>query len=102
MNNPDNIVLNECQKEAFKKICSFIKGGSAKVFILKGFAGTGKTTIIRTVVNYMEKSNVKYSLLASTGRAAKILSNISGCDAKTIHNEIYGYSRLNVDTDKIK
>ncbi len=102
MNKTDNIVLNECQKDAFKKICSFINGKSAKVFILKGFAGTGKTTIIRTVVNYMEKRSINYSLMASTGRAAKILSNISGCDAKTVHNEIYGYSRLNVDTDKIK
>lgn len=60
-----------------------------EVFMLKGFAGTGKTTIIGTLVNHLWRTTRKSVLLAPTGRAAKVISNYSGRGAHTIHRHIY-------------
>src|SRR5690606_23847282 len=60
-----------------------------EVFMLKGFAGTGKTTIIGTLVNQLWQTKRKSVLLAPTGRAAKVISNYSGRGAHTIHRHIY-------------
>lgn len=59
------------------------------LFLLKGFAGTGKTTIISTIVNVLWQTGKKSVLLAPTGRAAKVLANYSGKEASTIHKKIY-------------
>ncbi len=59
------------------------------IFLLKGFAGTGKTTIIGTLVKNLWKVKHSFSLLAPTGRAAKVISNYSGKEAFTIHRKIY-------------
>ncbi|TRZ42896.1 ATP-dependent DNA helicase [Robertkochia solimangrovi] len=59
------------------------------IFILKGYAGTGKTTIIGTLVNNLWKTMKKSVLLAPTGRAAKVISGYSGRTAFTIHKHIY-------------
>ena len=60
-----------------------------EIFVLKGFAGTGKTTVISTVVNSLIDIKIKYVLLAPTGRAAKVISNYSDKPAFTIHKKIY-------------
>jgi len=60
-----------------------------KVMIVKGYAGTGKTTIVSTLVNVLESMGRKSVLLAPTGRAAKVLSAYSGKNAYTIHKRIY-------------
>ena len=60
-----------------------------EVFLLKGYAGTGKTTIIGTLVKNLWKAQKSFSLLAPTGRAAKVISNYSGKEAFTIHKKIY-------------
>ena len=59
------------------------------MFLLKGYAGTGKTTLIGTLVNNLSKAKLKSVLLAPTGRAAKVISNYSGRHAQTIHRHIY-------------
>lgn len=59
------------------------------IFVLKGFAGTGKTTIIGTIVAHLWKTKKSAVLLAPTGRAAKVISNYSGKEAFTIHKKIY-------------
>ncbi|WP_435262838.1 ATP-dependent DNA helicase [Tenacibaculum sp. nBUS_03] len=59
------------------------------LFVLKGYAGTGKTTTISTVVNNLWKAGKKAVLLAPTGRAAKVISGYSGKQAYTIHKKIY-------------
>ncbi|WP_321520051.1 AAA family ATPase [uncultured Bacteroides sp.] len=59
------------------------------VFILRGYAGTGKTTLVSAVVRTMMKLEQKAILLAPTGRAAKVLSVYSGHPAFTIHKKIY-------------
>ncbi|MFD0761978.1 ATP-dependent RecD-like DNA helicase [Lutibacter aestuarii] len=59
------------------------------LFIIKGYAGTGKTTTISTVVNNLWKIGKKAVLLAPTGRAAKVISGYSNRQAFTIHKKIY-------------
>jgi ATP-dependent exoDNAse (exonuclease V) alpha subunit len=74
----------------FQKIADFILNSTSDdIFILKGYAGTGKTTIISTVINNLADVNMKAVLLAPTGRAAKVISNYSGKPAYTIHKRIY-------------
>ncbi|QLE02966.1 AAA family ATPase [Galbibacter sp. BG1] len=60
-----------------------------ELFLLKGFAGTGKTTIIGSLVTNLWKTLKKSVLLAPTGRAAKVITNYSGTTAHTIHKHIY-------------
>jgi exodeoxyribonuclease-5 len=58
-------------------------------FILKGYAGTGKTTLISALVKVLPRLKLKSVLLAPTGRAAKVITNYSGKKAFTIHKKIY-------------
>ncbi len=60
-----------------------------ELFLLKGYAGTGKTTLIGCLVKNLWKSKMKSVLMAPTGRAAKVMSNYSGTQALTIHKKIY-------------
>jgi len=60
-----------------------------KVFIVKGFAGTGKTSLISALVKSLETVRIRTMLLAPTGRAAKVLSAYAGRNAFTIHRKIY-------------
>lgn len=95
MGKEKTIVLNEGQKAALDKIMAFIRDDSGpRVFILKGYAGTGKTTMINKVISFLETRNINYGLLASTGRAAKILGDVTGRSANTIHSEIYRFHGL--------
>lgn len=74
----------------FQMISGFVDSSSRyDIFILKGYAGTGKTTIISTVVNHLRQIAKNPVLLAPTGRAAKVISNYSGKQAFTIHKKIY-------------
>lgn len=78
------------QNELLNDLTNFIfEDNNSSLFILKGYAGTGKTTIISTVVNNLWKAGRKAVLLAPTGRAAKVISNYSGKQALTIHKKIY-------------
>jgi len=74
----------------FQKIADFILNATSDdIFVLKGYAGTGKTTIISTVIHNLQEINMKAVLLAPTGRAAKVIGNYSGKPAHTIHKRIY-------------
>ncbi|MFS4467735.1 ATP-dependent DNA helicase [Maribacter sp. 2210JD10-5] len=78
------------QEVVLQKLAAFILGDKKdEVFLLKGFAGTGKTTLIGTVVNSLWKARMKSVLMAPTGRAAKVMSNYSNTQAFTIHRKIY-------------
>lgn len=59
------------------------------VYVLKGYAGTGKTSMISAYVNTLKQSSTKFVLLAPTGRAAKVLSHYTGYQAHTVHRYIY-------------
>ena len=74
----------------FQKIAEFATNENQdEIFVLKGYAGTGKTTVISTIVNQLKEINKKYVLLAPTGRAAKVIANYSEKPAHTIHKRIY-------------
>jgi len=60
-----------------------------KAFVLKGYAGTGKTSFVRSLVKSLPTMNMQTILLAPTGRAAKVLQHYSGSQAFTIHKKIY-------------
>lgn len=60
--------------------------------VIRGYAGTGKTTSVSTLVNTIEAFGIHYVLIAPTGRAARVLSSYSGRPARTIHKHIY-YSK---------
>ena len=78
------------QQIALEKLANFVLSKEKdEVFLLKGFAGTGKTTLIGTVVHSLWKSQMKSVLMAPTGRAAKVMSNYSKTQAFTIHRKIY-------------
>ncbi len=78
------------QQALLDKLSSFIfDDNNDALFVLKGYAGTGKTTTISTVVNSLWKINKKAVLLAPTGRAAKVISGYAKKKAFTIHKKIY-------------
>ncbi|MBR7183259.1 MAG: AAA family ATPase [Alistipes sp.] len=61
----------------------------SKIFVLNGYAGTGKTSLIAAIVSALKYLEIKTILLAPTGRAAKVLSKYSSEKALTIHKRIY-------------
>jgi exodeoxyribonuclease-5 len=78
------------QQELFHLLVDFIfSKDKESLFLLKGYAGTGKTTTISTLVNNLWKAGKKAVLLAPTGRAAKVISGYSKRQAFTIHKKIY-------------
>ena len=78
------------QLNAIEQLTSFICSDKQfEIFLLSGFAGTGKTTLISTFVNTLSDFKIKSYLMAPTGRAAKVLSSYSGKRAHTIHRSIY-------------
>ncbi|MDO3627677.1 ATP-dependent RecD-like DNA helicase [Mucilaginibacter sp. BT774] len=78
------------QLELFDKLHEFlISDNGDECFILKGYAGTGKTTVVGALVKALKYYNYKSALLAPTGRAAKVITNYSGRKAFTIHKRIY-------------
>lgn len=83
-------LANPQQLYLFDKLQQFIANKDHQsCFILKGYAGTGKTTVISTLIKLLPKYQIKSVLLAPTGRAAKVLSQYSAKGASTIHRKIY-------------
>lgn len=81
----------EGQNQFFKKMDHFFfqEIEEKPVFILRGYAGTGKTSMISALVKVLPKFQMRSLLLAPTGRAAKVMSNYSKRNAYTIHKVIY-------------
>lgn len=80
----------ECQKLLISELAEYIISKKPdRTFIIKGFAGTGKTTVLGALVRTLDKLELKNILLAPTGRAAKVFSSYAGKSAYTIHKKIY-------------
>ncbi len=77
-----NIVLQQLAEFIFSK-------NKDSLYLLKGYAGTGKTTIVGAIVSNLWKAKMSAVLMAPTGRAAKVISNYSNKEAFTIHKKIY-------------
>lgn len=69
------------------------------LLLLKGYAGTGKTTLVGAVVRTLSELRAGYVLMASTGRAAKVFSRYSGFSAYTIHKKIYRQKNFSNELD---
>lgn len=93
--------LTDGQKNCLKKLVTFFNDSSAKVFILKGYAGTGKTTLLKGITKYLSEIGRNYSLHATTGRAAKVASNLSDKKVSTLHSLIYKFNDLGEDLDAV-
>ena len=86
---------NEGQMDLLDKLSSFITSQEPrKAFILRGYAGTGKTSIIAALVQSLKQLNQHFVLLAPTGRAAKVLGHYAEHPAYTIHKYIYRQKQL--------
>ena len=79
----------ECQDRLMRKIADFVTSDDSDILVVNGYAGTGKTTAISSVISTLKKYETKCVLLAPTGRAAKVLSSYAGQPAFTIHKHIY-------------
>jgi exodeoxyribonuclease-5 len=78
------------QRLALEKLSDFLfDGNNDSIFLLKGYAGTGKSSLVGAIVKTMNELKQKSVLLAPTGRAAKIFAVYSGQNAYTIHKKIY-------------
>ena len=78
-----------CQDSLLKTIADFVCSDDSDILVVNGYAGTGKTTAISSVITTMKQYHTKCVLLAPTGRAAKVLSSYAGQPAFTIHKHIY-------------
>ena len=95
----------DCQREMAEKVAEFITLDRPNiVFLLKGYAGTGKTTVLSALVRVLDTLKTKTVLLAPTGRASKVLSRYASKPATTIHKRIYrqksstdGYGKFGLD-----
>jgi len=95
------LILTDNQQQVLDALIEFIRDKESKIFILCGYAGTGKTTMMKVFIEELERRNLPFSLLASTGRAAKILSNATKHLSSTVHSLIYKFDDLNQNMDSL-
>lgn len=98
------------QKKIVEKLSEYLSDSDfSRIFVLNGYAGTGKTTLIAALVGALKELEIKPVLLAPTGRAAKVLAQYAHEKAFTIHKRIYrertaaDYERrfsLNLNTER--
>lgn len=90
---------NELQQETLQLLSRFLLEvvSQDRVFLLKGYAGTGKTSLVGALVKAMSEAGMKTVLMAPTGRAAKVFSSMAHKTALTIHKTIYRQRQFNVD-----
>jgi exodeoxyribonuclease V len=82
--------LTESQADMLNQLADYIVSEvNDRVFIIKGYAGTGKTTMINRLVKALDSFKIPSFLMAPTGRAAKVLMNYTGKSAYTVHKKIY-------------
>ena len=90
------ITLSDEQLSILSQINKWISNDN-QIAIISGRAGTGKTTLLKFIVKLLEKRKKTFSLLAPTGRAARVIEKKTGIGANTIHSAIYV-----LDTDSLK
>lgn len=99
---PCDIELYPQQQQAVEEVRDFLQSDTS-VFILKGYAGTGKTTIVKALLPIIGQMGRCVTLLAPTGRAAKVLQQKTHCCTHTIHRAIYSLKntfKKKVETDE--
>lgn len=97
-----DIVLYGDQRNALNRVSDFLSNDT-HVFVLKGYAGTGKTYIVEILAKYCKAINRDILLMAPTGKAAKLLASKTGIKASTIHGRIYNFGReVNSKTQELE
>ncbi|EHN69885.1 ATP-dependent DNA helicase [Aliivibrio fischeri] len=86
--------LTAGQAKLVDQLDQFLSNQEKSVFQLKGYAGTGKTFITKGLTEYFKSIGRTCVLSAPTGKAAKVISNKTGCSAHTIHKTIYSFKDL--------
>ncbi len=92
---------NKMQKEALRLLGEFLFGNGRqdRVFVLRGYAGTGKTSLVGALVKVLDELRMPVQLMAPTGRAAKVFAQLAGHPAYTIHKTIYRQHRFSVEME---
>lgn len=93
--------LNAEQKQAFTAIQKFLDLPGPDTFVLNGYAGTGKTFLMQWLAKWLKENERPFCLLASTGRAATVLRGKTGFDTRTVHGELYHFSKVEGDHEDI-
>lgn len=88
-----HINLTNDQSNALENLHTFLESDE-RIFILQGYAGSGKTTLLKGFVEYLKSLEKKYQLMATTGRAAKVINQKTGFKSTTIHKGIYSFEEL--------
>lgn len=83
------VQLSEDQHQALTALEAFLEDANAPIFVLQGYAGTGKTFLMQGVARWLQALERSILFTAPTGRAAKVLQHSSGQIAQTIHRAIY-------------
>lgn len=78
-----------CQDGLFRMMAGYVAGDGGDIFVVNGYAGTGKTTAVTSLVKALKAHGRQFRLMAPTGRAAKVLAHYTGEKAYTIHKTIY-------------
>lgn len=78
-----------CQDRLLRIMADFVCSDDSDILVVNGYAGTGKTTAVSSVIATLKECEAKCILLAPTGRAAKVMSAYTGQPAYTIHKHIY-------------
>ena len=92
------MVLTTQQQKVLDSINAFLNS-DVSIFILKGYAGTGKTTMISHIIDEVTKINKMPILMAPTGRAARVLESKTKKEASTIHRRIYELDTIETQED---
>lgn len=92
--------LTNGQKTLVDQLDQFLKSPKQNIFLLKGYAGTGKTFITLGLTDYLDLIGRSYYLSAPTGKAARVMSEKTGKEASTIHSAIYNLDKLVEYSDK--
>ncbi len=88
------------QENAIKKLAEFLfTPKTDEIFLLKGYAGTGKTSLVGALVKTLGQLEQKCVLMAPTGRAAKVFAHYAGHPALTIHKKIYRQRNFSNEMD---
>lgn len=86
--------LSEGQSELVDRLGEFLEGNAQSVFLLKGYAGTGKTFIMKGLTEYFRAIGRNYILAAPTGKASKVIASKTKSEAHTIHKTIYSFDDI--------
>lgn len=86
-----------CQTAMLQTVADFLTSDDGDILVVNGYAGTGKTTAVASVVSALASLELSTVLLAPTGRSAKVLSQYAGRPASTIHKHIYRQKSFGAD-----